>query len=119
MAEHPYERRLLAAREEQIVAGGRMFTIRRVADVPFATLRARHKADPIQFAIELVRASVVGWDMDEQTLYAGGSDAPVEFSTDLFMSWVEDQEETFGVLFNAALDAVNRHKARLEEARKN
>lgn len=119
MALDPIQRRILALREEQVPAAGRTFTIRRLADVSFSALKLKHRDDPVRFAIELVRESVVGWDMDEQTLFAGGSDAAVPFSTDVLMTWLDDQEEVFGVLFTAALDAVNRHKARLEASRKN
>lgn len=119
MPDDPIKRRILAAREEQVTVAGRTFTVRRLGDVSHSQLRLRYKADGYQYAIELVRASVIDWDMDEQTLFPGGSDARVPFSTDVFMAWVDDHGDTFAALFRAAEDAVIRYQEQVKEARKN
>lgn len=113
------KRRILAAREQQVTAGGRTFTIRRLAALPIARLRERHRGDGSGFIVELVRESVVGWDMDEAGLYAGGGDSRVEFDTDLFMAWVEDEPETFNELTAAVLEQLARHREQREAAEKN
>lgn len=119
MASDPIKRRILAAREGQVVVAGRKFTLRRMADLPLARLREKHGDDGSGFIADLVRGTVVDWEMDEQTLYAGGSDAPVPFDTDLFMTWIEDRPEEWSELASAVLDQITSHRATRRDAEKN
>lgn len=113
------QRRILALREQQVTAGGRSFTVRRMGDLPLARLRERTRGDGSAFMVELIRESVVGWQMDEAGLLAGGGDSPVEFSTELFMTWIEDQPETFSELASAVLDQLAARRAAREASAKN
>lgn len=113
------KRRVLASREQQVTAGGRVFTIRRMADLPLARLREKHRGDAGAFLVDLVRESVVDWQMDEQSLFAGGGDSPVAFDAEVFAVWVDDQPETFNDLVTAVLDQLNRHREQLADSAKN
>lgn len=113
-----YKRRILAAREQDVTAGGRRFTVRRLGGLPLARIRSRNESQT-DFVIDLVRESVVGWDMDEAALFAGGGDSPVPFDTDLFMTWVEDQPQTWSELVTAVLEILERHRQQQEASAKN
>jgi hypothetical protein len=113
------KRRILAAREHEVTAGGRSFTIRRMADLPLLRLRQKHGDDRTGFVIELTLASVVGWTMHEAALFPGGSDMPVPFDADLFATWVEDQPETFNALRDAVVEMQTRHREQREASEKN
>lgn len=113
------KRRILAAREQDVQAGGRVFTIRRMGDLPLARLREKHRGDTSAFVVDLVRESVVGWQMDEAGLFPGGGDSAVPFDADLFITWVEDQPEIFGELTTAVLEQLQRHRETREESGKN
>jgi hypothetical protein len=119
MAPSVHERRLLALREERAEVGGRAFTLRRLGDLAVAQLRERCRRDGADFVVELVRQTVVGWEMDEAGLYPGGGDSAVEFSTELFMTWVEDQPETFSGLAERALAQLTARHAAREASAKN
>lgn len=112
-------RRILQLREQQVTAGGRQFTLRRLGDLALARLRDRHRGDGGAFVVELVRESVVGWVMDEAGLVAGGGDSPVEFDPDLFMTWVEDQPDVWAELAAAVLDMLAKHREQREASAKN
>lgn len=114
-----HTRRILALREERVEVAGRTFTLRRLGDLAVARLREKCARDGSAFVVELVRQTVIGWEMDEAGLYAGGGDSPVEFSTDLFMTWVEDQPETFSGLADKALDQLTARRAAREASAKN
>lgn len=113
------KRRILALREQQVTAGGRAFTVRRMGDLPLARLRERHRSDTSAFLVDLVRESVVGWDMDEAGLFAGGGDSAVTFDSDLFMTWIEDQPTVFDELATAVVEILNRHREHRAASAKN
>lgn len=115
----PHERRILALREEPFETAGRKFTLRRLGDLAVARLREKHAGDSSAFVVELVRQTVVGWDMDEAGLYPGGGDSPVEFDSDLFMTWVEDQPEVFRALTDRVLEQLAARRAAREASAKN
>lgn len=119
MALSVHEKRLLALREERVEVEGRAFTLRRLGDLSVARLREKCARDGSAFVVELLRQTVVGWEMDEAGLYPGGGDSPVEFSTDLFMTWVEDQPEAFSGLADKALDQLTARRAAREASAKN
>ena len=51
-----YKRRILAAREQDVTAGGRRFTVRRLGGLPLARIRSRNESQT-DFVIDLVRES--------------------------------------------------------------
>jgi hypothetical protein len=113
------DRKILAAREETITAAGHTFTVRRLAGLPLKVLQSRTRGDTTQFLIDLVRESVVDWDMDEASLFPGGGDARVPFKTSTFMLWVEDNDDAWTAIVEAVLDMMARHNSRREAAEKN
>lgn len=113
------KRRILAAREHQVMADGRSFTLRRMADLPLLRLREKHGDDKSGFVIELTISSVVGWSLDEAALYPGGGDQPVPFDAGLFATWIEDQPETFNALRDAVVELHARHREMRESSAKN
>ena len=119
MTPDAYKRRLLALREEQVVAGGRTFTVRRLGELAIARLREKHRGDSSAFVVDLVRQSVVGWDMDEASLFVGGGDSAVPFDTDLFVTCVEDQADVYAGLANGILEMISRHREQREASAKN
>lgn len=113
------KRRILAARETEVTAGGRSFTLRRMADLPLLRLREKHGNDRAGFVIELTISSVVGWTIDEASLFPGGGDQPVPFDAAVFATWVEDQPETFNALRDAVVELHARHRELREASAKN
>jgi hypothetical protein len=112
-------KKILAQREEWVTSGRLRFLVRRPAELVIARLRAKHR-DNADFVLELVRTAVVGWDsVDEAALYAGGGDQPVQFDTETFIAWVEDQPEVYGEIAAGVLNAIQAHKARQAAAEKN
>lgn len=110
---------MLAAREEAVTAGGRTFTVRRLAELPLARLRMQHQGDTQAFLEALVRDSVVGWGMRENEVLPGGTDDPMPFSADVFLTWVEDEPAIWSGLVQAVLDVMTRHREKQDAALKN
>jgi len=113
------KRRMLAAREEAVTAGGRTFTVRRLAEYPLLRIKQQNAGDTNAFLVALMRDSVVGWDMREQDLVPGGSDDAAPFDTDVFMTWVEDEPAVLSELAEAVFGVISRHRDKKEAAAKN
>lgn len=112
-------KKILAQREELVTSGRLRFLVRRPAELVIARLRRKCR-DDADLVLELVRASVVGWDgVDEAALYAGGGDQQVPFDVETFMVWVEDEPEVYGDVASGILGVIQAHKARQEAAGKN
>lgn len=111
--------RVLAAREQVVTAGGRKFTIRRVGQLAFLRLQEKHRGDGAAFVDALVLQSVVGWEMTEADLYAGGGDSPVEFDPVLFATWLDDEVQTHSDLAEAVLEQLQRARDLRVQSAKN
>ncbi len=113
-------RRIHAAREEWIDVGRFKFCVRRMADLPLARTRAATRGDNAAFVEAVVRGSIVDWQgVDEATLAPGGNDQPVPFSSELFMTWVEDQPDVWSGIVDAVLGVMARHRERIGAVGKN
>ncbi|MGB2832992.1 MAG: hypothetical protein WBC07_08545 [Methylotenera sp.] len=103
------------AREQVVEVGGHHFTIRRPTDAQRAEWFSRDGISPL----EMVRRCVIGWDLTELDLYAGGSPALAEFSTEVFAEYVNDMPELWGILSEAIQTAIQTRLDALETAKKN
>lgn len=63
---------------------------------------------------DLLRRFVIGWEMTEIQLFPGGTPKAVPFSTDLFMTWVEDKPSFWTPTINAITQSYKAHKDRIE-----
>jgi hypothetical protein len=102
----------IKARETQVELCGHTYTIRR----PTAKQRIDY-ADGTR--LDLARACVVDWDMQEIDLIPGGAPVPAPFERGLWNDWLDDTPELWMPLIEAVEAAIARHDAALEDAAKN
>lgn len=100
------------ARERTVPAGSHNFTIRR----PTVADAERMNGKP---PLEWLGKFVVGWDLKESDLDAGGTDQPQPFDADVWAEWVEDQPEIWEPLTLAILALYREQRGLEEEAEKN
>lgn len=97
--------KLKKAREQQVSLNGHTFTFRRPTDLEVVKLRGSQLREG-----DIMERFVIGWDLRENDIDAGGTDLPAPFSTELFMEWVADQEALWGPLTKAILEAYQAHQ---------
>jgi hypothetical protein len=102
----------LRAREQQVAANGRTYTIRRPTAAQLARL-----ADGTR--LEMLRECVVGWDVKHIDLYPGGDPVTAEFDARLWSDWLDDNPDLWTPLIDALMDQINAHHAKVEDAGKN
>lgn len=102
------------AREQLVEADGHQFTIRRPTDAERAEWFSRDGISPL----ELVRRSVVDWDLTELDLIPGGSPTPADFSHEAFAEYVNDKPELWSPLRDAIMAAINNRLDALADAKK-
>lgn len=104
--------KLRKARELTIEAGGHKFIARRPTDSDALELVG---IKPIEF----VQRFVVGWDLVELDVIAGGGPETVPFDPALWSDWVADHPELWQPISSAIMDAYTRHVQMREESAKN
>lgn len=102
------------AREQVVEAGGLSFVTRRPTDLEVLEMRDKGVSQR-----DLLRRFVVGWNaVKELDLIPGGTPKPVEFDTDLFVAWVEDQPDVYATLLEYITTAYKAHDQQRAEALK-
>jgi hypothetical protein len=105
-------KRMRAAREQWVEAGGFRFLIRRPTDWELAK-----KAQGSRF--ELVFEHVVDWDgVREADLIPGGSDEAQSFDAAVWRDFIADRPDLWERLLEAVIDACNRHAESVAALRK-
>lgn len=66
----------------------------------------------------LLENYVVGWNLTEADLIAGGTPKPVEFSSALFLEWVADQPKVWQPICLGIRQAYQQHMDAIEDALK-
>lgn len=108
-------RRLRQARERVVEAGGFRFRYLR----PTAEDVGEMRRDRVT-VIGLAKRFVIGWEgVREQDIVKGGTDAPAEFSSELWAAWCSDRPDLWSVIGQAVMDAYVEHTAQQERAKKN
>lgn len=108
-------KKLRAGRERVVTVEGFQFRYRRPTDYEIVQMRGEY----VNNADVAVRF-VVGWDgVRECDIVKGTSDAPAEFSTELFREWCHDHPEFWSPLREAIMSAYLEHTAAREAAEKN
>lgn len=103
------------ARETQVEVNGHKYTIRRPTEAQRAEWLRNEGISPL----ELVRRCVIGWDLLETDLLAGGNPIPAEFSNDAFAEYVNDQIDLWGPLSESIQQAIESRLGSLDDAKKN
>ena len=108
--------RLRKAREATVEVDGHVFTIRRPTDAEADRINLQRPSN-----VQVCREFVVGWDetVTEAALgiVSGGSD-PVPFHQELWREWVDDRPDFWVPLYEAIVDAYNKHNEALVAAGK-
>jgi len=104
--------KLLRARESGVTVGERTFTIRRPTDAEAVAMTSSTDRD-------FVRKFVVGWNLTELDIYAGGNADKIEFDAELWSEWVADHPELWTPLAKAILDAYLAHVEARKATEKN
>ena len=103
--------RLRKAREGTVEVDGHAFTIRRPTDAEADRINLQRPTN-----VQVCREFVVGWDetVTEAALgiVSGGSD-PVPFHQELWREWVDDRPDFWVPLYEAIVDAYNKHNEAL------
>jgi hypothetical protein len=102
------------ARLHPAEAAGLAFTLRRPTDLEVARMRGEGVSP-----FDIVLRFVVGWQVKESDLIAGGSDAAVPWDADLFAEWVVDRPELWEPLGGQIMAAYAAHRAGMEASAKN
>jgi hypothetical protein len=91
--------RIHAAREQWVDAGGSRWLIRRPTLYEFTRLR--------QDTADLLRATVVGWELRELDLVPGGTDQVAAFDPQAALEYLEDRPEAYTAVLDAIYTAVS------------
>jgi hypothetical protein len=106
--------KLRKAREVNVEAGGKQFTIRRPTDEEALRI-GRDDTD----MLGIVKRFTVGWDLTELDVIPGGTGAKLPFDAELFGEWVADQPAVWEPLAQAIMDAYKAHADKRDAAVKN
>lgn len=110
-------KKILASREVEAPVGEWIFIARRpdaMASTQWIGLDAKALAEKI------LSECVVGWkNVLERDLLPGGSDLPVDFDSEDFVTWSRDRPEIWGPVTEAVIAAVQAWSDRVEAGRKN
>ena len=100
--------RLKRSRQHEVDAGGYRFTLERPTQYEVASAGGLLRAD-----LDFIVRHVVGWDLKESDLLAGGDPEPAVFDADVCALWLADQPDLWRPLAQSLRDAFVAH----EEAR--
>lgn len=111
-------KQILAARESQVPVGEWSFTIRRPDAMRSMTMAG---LDGNALADLILGECVVGWHnvLERDLIGAGGSDQPVPFDSEDFVTWSRDKPEIWSPIVDAVVNAMQEWSARVAESRKN
>ena len=99
--------RLRKARKSTVEVDGHVFTIRRPTDSEANRITLQQPSE-----VAVCREYVCGWD-DSVTeaavgIVSGGSD-PIPFSYEIWREWVDDRPDFWVPIYEAIVDAYNKH----------
>ena len=108
--------RLRKARTSTVEIDGHVFTIRRPTDAEAERISLQRPTN-----VQVCREFVVGWDetVTEASIgiVSGGSD-PIPFHQELWREWVDDRPDFWVPIYEAVVDAYNKHFEALVSAGK-
>lgn len=99
------------ARETTVEADGKKFTIRRPTEADQADMYAKSASQ-----LELIKRSVVDWNLQEIDIIAGGNPVDVPFTPELFAEYINDHSTLWQPLREAIRAAITAHNAEVERA---
>ena len=101
------------AREIRVDVGGKTFIIRRPTTLDMIDLQGKSAA-------RAIIPHVIGWEgVTSLDLYPGGDAAPVPFDTDACAEWLADRVDFLVPIAQAAVDAYDTHRRRIDDDAKN
>lgn len=103
------------AREQRVEVNGHFYTFLRPTDAQRAEWFSLDGISPL----ELVRRSVIGWDLKEIDLFEGGNPTLAEFSAEAFAEYVNDQPDLWGPLSTEIQAAIQSRLDNIESIKKN
>jgi hypothetical protein len=104
--------KLRRSREFGVAINGNTFTVRRPTDADVVGM-------PQGNIIDYVHRFVVGWDLTELQVVAGGGPEPVPFDPILWAEWVDDQPDVWREIGAQIMEAYQKHRDEQEAAAKN
>lgn len=101
------------AREIRVPVGGKTFIILRPTTLDMIDLQGKTAARAIM-------PHIIGWEgVTSLDLYPGGDAIPVPFDADACAEWLSDRVDLLGPIAQAAVDAYDAHRQRIEDDAKN
>ena len=104
--------KLRRSREFKVPVNGHNFTARRPTALEALSLSESSIAD-------LAVKFVIGWDLRELDVIAGGGPEPAPFDAETWAAWVADKPKLWTPIGQAVLDAFTSHQAAQGAAEKN
>lgn len=108
--------KLRKARQSTVEIDGHVFTIRRPTDAEADRINLQRPSN-----VQVCREYVCGWD-DSVTQAAigisSGSSDPLPFHSEVWREWVDDRPDFWVPLYEAIVDAYNKHNEALVSAGK-
>lgn len=106
--------KMRAARERKLTIGEHTFTLLRPAESDLISIDEKQAENPLY----LVHNFVVGWDLKETDLYAGGEPVVAEFSRALWIAYIDDHGALWADLSDAIRGLVTEHQQKKTDAKK-
>ena len=101
------------SREIRVEAGGKVFIVLRPTTMDMIELQGKSAA-------RAILPHIIGWEgVTGLDLYPGGDGAPVGFDADACAEWLSDRVDLLGPIAQAAVDAYDDHRQRIEDDAKN
>lgn len=101
------------AREIRVPVGGKTFIVLRPTTLDMIDLQGRSAA-------RAIIPHIIGWEgVTSLDLYPGGDGAPVPFDADACAEWLSDRVDFLGPIAQAAVEAYDTHRQRIEDDAKN
>jgi hypothetical protein len=103
--------KLRKSRQRNIDCDGYTFTVRRPTDMEMLGFRGKKIQES-----DILSRFVVGWNIKESDILPGGTDADVEFTSDLFMEWVADKPSLWVPICTEIMGLYSEHEKEMEDA---
>ena len=101
------------SREIRVEAGGKVFIVLRPTTMDMIELQGKSAA-------RAILPHIIGWEgVTGLDLYPGGDGAPVGFDADACAEGLSDRVDLLGPIAQAAVDAYDAHRQRIEDDAKN
>jgi len=101
------------ARELRVEAGGHVFVVLRPTTMDMIDLQG-------QTAARAILKHIIGWEkVTTLDLFPGGDGLPAPFDSDACAEWLSDRVDLLGPIAQAAVDAYDAHRQRIEDSAKN